>query len=122
MNRCAAKRGQQWKGGERVPAIIYGPGVTPAGSVCDEPTITMDYYPTLLEICAAAGNPAHNAALDGMSLVDLLKNPGVRLARDALFWHYPHYNAFIVTPYGSVRAREYKLIEYYEDGRSSCSI
>lgn len=31
----------------------------------------------------------------------------------ALFWHYPHYHE--TTPYGAVRAGDYKLIQYFED-------
>ncbi len=38
------------------------------------------------------------------------------LPRDAIFWHYPHYNAS-ETPYGAVRQGNLKLIEHYEDGR-----
>lgn len=111
------EKGQQWEGGERVPAIVYWPGVTKPGSVCLEPTISMDYYPTFLEIAGAAGDPSHNRQLDGTSLVPLLRNADSRLEREALYWHYPHYNGFFTTPYGTVRTRDYKLVEYYEDGQ-----
>lgn len=109
------EKGQHWEGGERIPAIVYWPGVTQPGSVCDEPTITMDYYPTILEITGATGNPTHNANLDGLSLTPILRDPEAALDRDALFWHYPHYNVFIGVPYGTVRTRTHKLIEFYED-------
>lgn len=109
------EKGQQWEGGERIPGIVYWPGVTRPGSICAEPTITMDYYPTILEVTGARGNARHNSRLDGMSLVPLLRNASTGLGRDALFWHYPHYNVFVVTPYGTVRTRDYKLVEYYED-------
>ena len=33
-----------------------------------------------------------------------------------MYWHYPHYNVFIGVPYSAIRAGEYKLIHYYEDG------
>jgi arylsulfatase A-like enzyme len=109
------EKGQHWEGGTRVPAIVHWPGVTPPGAVCAEPVITMDYYPTILEMAGAPGNAAHNANVDGVSLVPLLKDPTASLGRDALYWHYPHYNPFVGIPYGAVRAGSYKLIEYYED-------
>lgn len=83
------EKGQQWEGGERVPAIVYWPGVTRPGSVCTEHTITMDYYPTIMAITGAAGRAEHNGRLDGLSLLPLLRNPDERLERDMLFWHYP---------------------------------
>ena len=111
------EKGQHWEGGTRVPAVVYWPGVTPPGAVCAEQVITMDFYPTILEIARAPGNAAHNANVDGVSLVPLFKDPTTSLGRDAIYWHYPHYNPFVGVPYGAVRAGDYKLIEYYEDGR-----
>ncbi len=111
------QKGQHWEGGTRVPAIVHWPGVTPPGSVCAQQVITMDYYPTILEITGAAGDAAHNANVDGLSLVPLFRNPAASLGRDALYWHYPHYNPFVGIPYGAVRSGDHKLIEYYEDGR-----
>jgi arylsulfatase A-like enzyme len=99
----------------RVPAIVKWPGVTRPGGVCDEPVITPDLYPTLLEAAGAKGSPAHTAAVDGVSLVPLLKDPAARLQREALYWHYPHYHPGGATPYGTVRARDWKLLEFYED-------
>ena len=46
----------------------------------------------------------------------MLKNPAARLARDALFFHYPHYYA-TTTPVSGIRAGDWKLLEYFEDGR-----
>jgi arylsulfatase A-like enzyme len=111
------QKGQHWEGGTRVPAIVHWPGVTRPNAVCAEPVITMDYYPTILEITGASGNAAHNADVDGVSLVPLLRDPTASLGREALYWHYPHYNPFVGIPYGAVRAGAYKLIEYYEDDR-----
>ena len=39
------------------------------------------------------------------------------LDRDALFWHYPHYGNQGGTPASSLRRGDYKLIEFFEDGR-----
>jgi hypothetical protein len=40
-----------------------------------------------------------------------------RLKRDAIYWHYPHYSNQGGPPAGAVRKGDYKLIEFYEDGR-----
>jgi hypothetical protein len=47
----------------------------------------------------------------------LLRDPATRLAREALFWHYPHYHPGGATPYAAIRAGDWKLIQFYEDGR-----
>src|SRR5207237_5543354 len=39
------------------------------------------------------------------------------LRREALYWHYPHYSNQGGTSAGAIRAGDYKLIEFYEDGR-----
>lgn len=112
------EKGQHWEGGTRVPAIVLWPGVTQPGTVCKEPTITMDFYPTILEITGVQGDTAHNRSVDGVSLVPLLKDPQASLQREALYWHYPHYNVFIGIPYSAIRVGDYKLIHYYEDGHN----
>uniref|UniRef100_UPI00260477C2 sulfatase/phosphatase domain-containing protein n=1 Tax=uncultured Gimesia sp. TaxID=1678688 RepID=UPI00260477C2 len=94
------------------------PGITKPGTVCTERVITMDYYPTILEITGIAGNADHNKNVDGVSLVPLLRDPKVSLGRDALYWHYPHYNVFVGIPYSAIRVGDYKLIKYYEDNHT----
>ena len=39
------------------------------------------------------------------------------MQRAALYWHYPHYSNQGGPPAGAIRAGDYKLIEFYEDGR-----
>jgi arylsulfatase A-like enzyme len=53
--------------------------------------------------------------VDGVSLVPLLKGTG-KLDRKAIYWHYPHYHGSGNRPSGAVRAGDYKLIEWYENG------
>jgi arylsulfatase A-like enzyme len=105
-----------YEGGIRVPLLIKWPGVTEAGSVCNEPVTTCDFYPTLLEILAIPGDSTHNAKVEGMSLVPLLQKTAMRLKSDSLYFHYPHYYP-TTTPVRSIRSRDWKLLEYYEDGR-----
>ncbi len=111
-------KGSVYEGGIRVPLIVRWPGVTPAGSVCSEPVISSDLYPTLLEISGQSGDASHNADVDGLSLAPLLKDPSARLQRDALHFHYPHYYFSPPTkPVSAIRARDWKLVEHHTDGR-----
>ncbi|MGB7346873.1 MAG: sulfatase [Pirellulaceae bacterium] len=107
-------KGSAYEGGVRVPTIIYWPGLTKAGSVCAEPIITTDYYPTLLELLNINGDATHNQSVDGRSLSPLLGNPSAKLNRN-LYWHYPHYHAGGDGPYSAVRSGNYRLIRFYED-------
>jgi len=109
-------KGSAFEGGLRVPLAIRWPGVTKAGAVCHEPVCTVDFYPTILEMAKVKGDAGHNKNIDGLSLVSLLGDPESQLDRDALYWHYPHFHAGSDSPYGVIRARDWKLIERYEDG------
>jgi arylsulfatase A-like enzyme len=109
-------KGSAYEGGLRVPLLVKMPGVAPAGSTCDTPVITMDFFPTLLEL-AGADKSASRTAVDGVSLVPLLHGEKT-LPRKELFWHYPHYwNGGKVSPYSVARVGEWKLIRFYETGR-----
>jgi arylsulfatase A-like enzyme len=107
-------KGSCYEGGIRVPLLVRWPGVTPSGAECREPVVLMDLFPTLLG--ASGSSAAAGTTLDGMDLMPLLRTPGARLDRDALFFHYPHYYD-TTTPVSAVRAREWKLLEYFEDNR-----
>jgi arylsulfatase A-like enzyme len=108
-------KGSLYEGGTRVPLLVRLPGVAKPGSVCDEPVCSTDFYRTILE---AAGFPVPaGMGDDGISLLPLLRDPRARLPRDQLFFHYPHYYP-TTTPVSAVLARDWKLLEYLEDGRT----
>jgi arylsulfatase A-like enzyme len=107
-----AGKGHLYEGGIREPLIVRWPGVVKAGSTCDHPVISVDYFPTVLEM--ARLKPA--GQIDGVSLMPLLTQKGT-LKRDAIYWHYPHYSNQGGPPGGAIRKGDYKLIEFYEDGR-----
>ena len=109
-------KGSLYEGGTRVPLIVRWPGETPVGRTCVEPVCTTDIYNTVLEISGLEGDEAHNRGVDGVSLASLLNEPDMRLEREALFFHYPHYYR-TTTPVSAVRAGDWKLLEYFEDGR-----
>ena len=109
-----AGKGWLYEGGIREPMIIKWPGVVKPSSVCNEPVISNDFYPTMLEMASLLQQP--NQHRDGVSLVPLLRQTG-KLNRKAIYWHYPHYHGSSSRPSGAVRAGDYKLIEWYEDNR-----
>lgn len=106
-------KGALYEGGIRVPLMVRWPGVTPAKRTSDEPVVTEDLFFTLL--AAAGQSPDPNRARDGVDLSPVLKDPAASLGRDALYFHYPHYYE-TTTPVSAVRAGEWKLLHYYEDG------
>lgn len=109
-------KGSCYEGGHRVPLIVRWPGVVKPGSVCNAPVVSADLYPTILPLAGAAGDAAHNSQVDGVDLAPLLKQTG-KPARDAIYWHYPHYNVAPQSPYAAIRQGDYKLIEFDEDRR-----
>ena len=66
-----SKKGSTYEGGIREPLIIKWPGVTEPGSTCSVPVISTDFFPTFVEM--AGGEPSTTTAVDGQSLVPLLK-------------------------------------------------
>ena len=106
-------KGSLYEGGLRVPLLIRWPGVTPPGSVCHEPVVVMDLFPTLAELAGAAAP----AVPDGLSLLPLLRNPRTHLPQDTLAFHFPHYYP-TTTPASALRHGDWKLIEYYDDQRA----
>jgi arylsulfatase A-like enzyme len=105
-------KGFLYEGGVRVPLIVKWPGNVNAGSVSSVPVITYDLYPTLLAACGIEAK----GTLDGTSFLPLLRG-GEAPKREALYWHYPHYSNQGGRPGGAVREGDWKLIEFYEDGR-----
>ncbi|QDS98820.1 sulfatase-like hydrolase/transferase [Adhaeretor mobilis] len=111
-----ANKGSNYDGGIRVPVIVKWPGKTTPGSVSHEPVISTDFYPTIL---AATGQPLRpHQHMDGKNLTPVLTGEG-KLDREALYWHYPHYNQHPSNfPSSVVRAGDWKLIEDLETGKA----
>jgi arylsulfatase A-like enzyme len=113
-------KGMLYEGGIRVPFVVRWPGVIKPGSVCDEPALHVDLFPTFVEL---AGGKRPEQPLDGVSLVPLLKSSGSeKLRREAIYFHFPGYleagaAGWRTTPVGVIRAGDWKLLEFFEDGR-----
>ena len=116
-------KGMLYEGGIREPLVVKWPGVTKPGAVCNEPVIGVDLYPTFLEM-AGAKRPK-DYLLDGLSIAPLLRDATASLDRAALYWHFPCYlqgytsrhGPFRTTPAAAIRMGDWKLIEFFEDGK-----
>lgn len=114
-------KGMLYEGGIRVPLIVRWPGRVEPGGTCREPVITVDFLPTL---AAAAQAKLPEQIRDGVDLAALFARPAATLERPAIFWHFPGYlevgaktGSWRTTPCGAIRAGDWKLIEFFEDGR-----
>ena len=112
------RAGKAWvyEGGIREPLIMKWPGATKAGSVCDVPVVSTDFYPTLLEMAGLPLKPKQH--LDGVSLTGLLKGSADRLDREALYFHFPqnhHVNGMGAS--AAIRVGDYKLVERFSNGK-----
>ena len=104
------EKGSLHEGGIRVPLIVKYPKMVKSGSICSEPTISYDFYPTF--VAAASATLPENQTIDGLNILPLLQNPKAKLNRKAIHWHYPHYHHD--RPAGAIRERDWKLIEYLD--------
>lgn len=109
-----AGKGWLYEGGIRVPMIVSLPGRGIRPAVCDEPVISNDFYPSLLEIIGVPLRPEQHTG--GVSFVPLLQGEK-KLDREAIYWHFPHYsNHGLQSPGGAIRCGDFKLLEYFENG------
>ena len=107
--RLRAGKGWLYEGGVREPTIIRAPGVTQPGSVSHKPLISMDFFPTMLDLAGLPLKPKLH--VDGRSLLSQLK--GNDTGNRTLHWHYPHYHGSSWKPGASIRDGDWKLIEFY---------
>ena len=89
-----------WEEATRAPLMMVVPGVTQAGTKCDQAIDFMNIYPTLCELCELP----RGEHLDGISMVSLLKDPAQTWERPALTTHGRLNHA--------VRDNRYRLIRY----------
>jgi len=106
-------KGYPYEGGIREPLLVSWPGVIKPGAVSMAPVCSIDFFPTLLELCGVA----KPAPVDGVSFSTILRDPAAVLPERALFWHYPHYSNQGGKPNGAIRRGDWKLIEYFENER-----
>jgi arylsulfatase A-like enzyme len=114
-------KGMLYEGGIRVPYVFRWPGRIPAGTTSGFAINSVDLYPSLLEVARAV--PPADYPLDGISYLSLLTSGGkAEPEREALFWHFPGYlgakaKQWRTLPVGVIREGDWKLMEFFEDGR-----
>lgn len=112
-----AGKGWLYEGGIRVPAIMSWKDKIPSGAENNTPIISMDFYPTLLELAGLSASFKGNGEIDGVSISPLLQNIPEPLSRETLYWHYPHYGNQGGNPGSVIQEDSWKLIYFYEDER-----
>jgi arylsulfatase A-like enzyme len=106
-----AGKGWLYEGGIREATLVRVPGVTTAGSVCIDPVMSTDFFPTILELADLVPEPELHP--DGESLMPLLRGGSWKSPR-SLHWHYPHYHGSGWAPGAAIRDGRWKLIEFWE--------
>ncbi|MGI9472467.1 MAG: sulfatase [Rubripirellula sp.] len=99
-----------FEGGLKTPLLIHWPGHTSAGLSSDVPVCSTDFYPTLLEMAGLPLQPKQH--VDGVSLVPLVN--GDAIEREALCFHFPHFQGEGAYPASAIRKGDFKLIRNYQ--------
>jgi arylsulfatase A len=102
-------KGYIYEGGIREPLIIWNPA-TINSKVENSLATTDDIFNTVMQLTSTK-----NTSPDGVSLVPILQNKAI--ADRNLYWHFPHYSPQRGLPGAAIRKGNYKLIEWYEDGK-----
>jgi arylsulfatase A-like enzyme len=97
-------KGSIYEGGTRVPTIITWPPALPAGRTSKALFSSVDFFPTLLELCRLP--IPEGAKFDGVSQVAALKNEAA--PREAIYNYYPYDETA-----ASVRRGNWKLIRFF---------
>jgi len=103
------------EGGVRVPMVIVGPGIAP-GSRYDGLVNQLDYFPTILELTDSTIAESDHKKLSGLDITPVLKGESEEIldaegvAREHLFWHFPHNVAAMKS---SIRSGDFKLYKRY---------
>jgi arylsulfatase A-like enzyme len=99
-------KGQVLEGGIRIPFMIQWNHHIPAGKVDDRPIISLDIFPTALEVAGA--KPPKDVALDGVDLLPFLTGEQEGAPHQSLFWR--------IGPQWAVRDGNLKLVHRPAEG------
>ncbi len=81
------RKGQSYEGGYKVPLIARWPEKVPAGTVCEEPAMNIDIYPTLLSL--AGMELPKDRIIDGKNIFGLITGRERKSPHDMFyFYHY----------------------------------
>jgi len=109
-------KGSLWEGGIREPMVVFQPGVTEPGAVCEESVIIEDFFPTILEM---AGVKSYDTPqrIDGVSFAGLVRGEKPEQEKK-MVWHFPNFWARNYDGYGpgsAIRMGDWKLIYTHTD-------
>ena len=81
-------KGTTFEGGVRVPMVARYPGVIPPGTICSEPSMTIDLLPTIAEMTGTTQYLGPRE-IDGKSIQSLFSgDPAARTPHEALYFWY----------------------------------
>jgi arylsulfatase A-like enzyme len=79
-------KGTAWEGGVREPFVVRWPGHVPAGRVCREPLMTIDFLPTIAHV---TGAELPKLPIDGKDAWPLIHgDPGAKSPQEAYYFYY----------------------------------
>lgn len=112
-------KGSAHEGGVRVPMLVRWPHVTGGASVCDEPVIIEDFFPTILQMAGLENPTQIGGVVDGLSFVDLLRGkPEMDRGSRPLVWHFPNHwgpRGPGIGASSAIRMGDWKYIHYYDE-------
>ena len=93
------QKGMVAEGGLRVPFLATWPGKLPAGTIYDQPVISLDVAATAL---ALAGKPK-DSLLDGVNLIPYITGEKKDPPHENLFWRWSSQSAILEMPYKLIK-------------------
>lgn len=99
-------KGTCWEGGVRVPCVMRWTGSIPAGTVCDEPLMTIDIFPTIARLIGAE---LPKLSIDGKDVWPLMAGePGAKSPQEAYYFYFKQ------SEMQAMRSGKWKLIFPHE--------
>ena len=84
--KLRGRKGQSYEGGFRIPMIAHWPAKIPLGSVCHEPAMNIDWFPTCLAL-AGLELPG-DRIIDGENIVGLLTGEVEKSPHDCFYFYH----------------------------------
>ena len=117
-------KGSAYEGGIRVPLIIAGKAVKHRGLRSDVPVISMDIFPTILELAHIDVSTLDHPKIDGVSIASYVNSDSEYLdsvlASRPLIWHMPHQWGVQgpgIEPFTAIRSGNWKLCLFHDGPR-----
>ncbi|MEA4935262.1 MAG: sulfatase [Paludibacter sp.] len=112
------EKGDLLEGGIRVPLLIRWPEKIKPGSICHQPVSSIDFLPTIAEICGFKFKGT--STNDGISLLPLFSGTENKFKDRPLFWHFPHHRRNTDWAMcAAVREGDWKLIWKFDNNTVS---